>query len=69
MMIRPMKARLLLPIAVAAMLSAGSGAAERRGITEKDLFRFVWVADPQITDMPRGAGVPGTKPEDIAKLR
>ena len=54
-MIRPRKARLLLTIAVAGVLSAGSGAAERRGITEKDLFSFVWVADPQIA--PDGSQV------------
>ncbi len=39
--------------AVAALIIAGAIAvprtAERRGITEKDLFRFVWVADPQIS--------------------
>lgn len=29
-------------------LAAGPSGAERRAITEKDLFKFVWVADPQI---------------------
>jgi len=44
-----MHARLWLPVAIAVViLSAGSRAAERRGITDKDLFSFVWVADPQI---------------------
>ena len=37
------------------ILSAGSGTAERRGITEKDLFSFVWVADPQMA--PDGSQV------------
>ncbi len=31
------------------LLPAGSPAAEKRPITETDLFRFVWVADPQIS--------------------
>src|SRR5262245_54221491 len=30
-------------------------AAEKRGITEQDLFRFVWIADPQIS--PDGSRV------------
>src|SRR5438093_11819431 len=55
-MIGPMHSRLLLPIAIAVgILSAGSGTAERRGITEKDLFAFVWVADPQMA--PDGSQV------------
>jgi dipeptidyl aminopeptidase/acylaminoacyl peptidase len=41
-----------------ALLSSPTGwthAAERRGITEKDLFKFVWVADPRIA--PDGSQV------------
>jgi dipeptidyl aminopeptidase/acylaminoacyl peptidase len=34
---------------------AGASAAERRDITEKDLFSFVWVADPQMS--PDGSRV------------
>jgi dipeptidyl aminopeptidase/acylaminoacyl peptidase len=35
---------------VAAILVTGQpAAAQRRGITEKDLFKFVWIADPQIS--------------------
>ncbi len=39
--------RLLIVVAVAA-LAAVSAAADRRPITETDLFKFVWIADPQI---------------------
>jgi dipeptidyl aminopeptidase/acylaminoacyl peptidase len=34
---------------------AAPAAAQKRGITEKDLFKFVWVADPQIS--PDGSQV------------
>ena len=55
-MIRPMHARLLLPIAIAVVIaSVGSRAAVRRAIAEKDLFSFVWVADPEIA--PDGSQV------------
>ena len=55
-MIRPMHARLLLAIAISVVItSAGSGTAGRRGIVEKDLFSFVWVADPEIA--PDGSQV------------
>ena len=48
-MIRPMKSRLLLPVAIAVLIpSVGSGVGVRRGMAEKDLFSFVWVADPEI---------------------
>src|SRR5262245_28579304 len=43
---------------VAAFLAAATipaAAADRRGITETDLFKFVWVADPQIS--PDGSQV------------
>jgi dipeptidyl aminopeptidase/acylaminoacyl peptidase len=36
-------------------LAGGGSAAQKRGITEMDLFKFVWVADPQIS--PDGARV------------
>jgi dipeptidyl aminopeptidase/acylaminoacyl peptidase len=45
----------LLTIVAMAMLVAAPSAADRRGITEKDLFKFVWVADPQIS--PDGSQV------------
>jgi dipeptidyl aminopeptidase/acylaminoacyl peptidase len=41
--------RVLAPLAVAAFVIALPSAADRRGITEKDLFKFVWVGDPQIS--------------------
>jgi dipeptidyl aminopeptidase/acylaminoacyl peptidase len=37
------------------VLMAHPGAQQRRPITEKDLFRFVWVADPQMA--PDGAAI------------
>src|SRR5262249_41404465 len=40
---------LVLALAVAACLPAVSHGADKRTITETDLFRFVWVADPQIS--------------------
>jgi dipeptidyl aminopeptidase/acylaminoacyl peptidase len=45
------------PIVVAVVLAcaAAPAAAQKRGITEKDLFKFVWVADPQIS--PDGSHV------------
>jgi dipeptidyl aminopeptidase/acylaminoacyl peptidase len=36
-------------VLVATALLAAPAAAQKRGITEKDLFKFVWVADPQIS--------------------
>ena len=55
-MIRPMKSRLLLPVVIAVLIpSVGSGVGVRRGMTEKDLFSFVWIADPQIS--PDGSQV------------
>ena len=42
-------------IAVCFALLPGVVAAQRRAITEKDLFKFVWVADPQIS--PDGSRV------------
>ncbi len=45
--------------AVSALLcclaSASSAAAEKRGITEKDLFDFIWIGDVQVS--PDGARV------------
>src|SRR5262245_21872818 len=40
---------------VAAAWTSAPAAADRRGITETDLFKFVWVADPQIS--PDGSQV------------
>ena len=53
-----MNSRRLSTLAVAACLCAAGTvprAAERRAITEKDLFKFVWIADPQIS--PDGSQV------------
>jgi dipeptidyl aminopeptidase/acylaminoacyl peptidase len=36
-------------VAAAVAVAAGAGAAEKRLITETDLFRFVWIGDPQIS--------------------
>ena len=47
--------RFTVTVAAAVLLAAGLPAAERRPITEKDLFAFVWIADPQIA--PDGSQV------------
>ena len=48
-----MNARPFRRAALAVLIVAGTVAlprtAERRPITDKDLFKFVWVADPQIS--------------------
>jgi len=44
-----------LPCLILAALISSSQAAEKRVITEQDLFRFVWIADPQIS--PDGSRV------------
>ncbi len=49
-----MKSRLLL-VFVSITLLTGSAFAQKRNITEKDLFNFVWIADPQVT--PDGARI------------
>jgi dipeptidyl aminopeptidase/acylaminoacyl peptidase len=41
--------------ALCVLLAAALMAAERRSITEKDIFKFVWIADPQIS--PDGSRV------------
>jgi dipeptidyl aminopeptidase/acylaminoacyl peptidase len=41
--------------ALFAFMAAAPALAQKRGITEKDLFKFVWVADPQIS--PDGSQV------------
>jgi dipeptidyl aminopeptidase/acylaminoacyl peptidase len=46
---------LAILLAIALNLSALSLAADKRGITETDLFKFVWIADPQIS--PDGSQV------------
>jgi dipeptidyl aminopeptidase/acylaminoacyl peptidase len=48
------RAGVLAALACSAWI-AGPVAAERRPITEKDLFKFIWIADPQIA--PDGAQV------------
>jgi dipeptidyl aminopeptidase/acylaminoacyl peptidase len=45
----------LFVIAFISLLALGGRAAEKRGITEKDLFEFVWIGDPQIS--PDGSRV------------
>ena len=53
-----MNSRRLSILAVAACLCAAGTlprAAERRAITEQDLFKFIWIADPQIS--PDGSQV------------
>jgi dipeptidyl aminopeptidase/acylaminoacyl peptidase len=46
----------LIGVAAAGILAAAApSAVERRGVTEKDLFKFVWIADPQIA--PDGSQV------------
>ncbi|MGH9345904.1 MAG: hypothetical protein ACRD26_01445, partial [Vicinamibacterales bacterium] len=49
------RSRHALAVLVAIALAAVPAAAQKRGITEKDLFTFVWVADPQIA--PDGSQV------------
>ena len=46
----------LLPIVIAIVVSVGTPAfAQKRHITEKDLFNFVWIGDPQVS--PDGSRV------------
>src|SRR6202140_1403569 len=40
---------LFLLLLLAAAITSSEAAAEKRNITEKDLFNFVWVGDPQIS--------------------
>ena len=47
--------RTALALVVIACTATLPRAAERRAMTEKDLFKFVWVADPQIS--PDGSHV------------
>jgi dipeptidyl aminopeptidase/acylaminoacyl peptidase len=47
--------RRVLVVAVGLILVAGFAAAQKRPITEKDLFRFQWIGDPQIS--PDGSQV------------
>src|SRR5215212_2666578 len=49
-----MRRTFIVVLAVAA-LSTGSRAQSKRSITEQDLFKFTWVADPQIS--PDGSTV------------
>jgi dipeptidyl aminopeptidase/acylaminoacyl peptidase len=46
--VSPALATLIVTSAVIGAAAVRPFAAERRSITEKDLFKFVWVADPQI---------------------
>ena len=47
--------RLLLLFSIAGVAITTNGAAEKRNITEKDLFNFVWIGDAQVS--PDGARV------------
>ena len=49
------RTRLIIGIGIALLTASGPRAAQPRGITEQDLFKFVWVADPQIS--PDGSRV------------
>ncbi len=51
---RPKVSTILLCLFLFTPIS-NSSAADRRPITEEDLFRFVWIADPQIS--PDGSRV------------
>ena len=46
---------LVLPLVLAAITPTASSAQARRPITELDLFKFKWAADPQIS--PNGSQV------------
>jgi dipeptidyl aminopeptidase/acylaminoacyl peptidase len=46
---------LVVVLLAAAFFTRSTPAAEKRGITEKDLFDFVWIGDPQVS--PDGARV------------
>ncbi|HJZ79240.1 MAG TPA: hypothetical protein VKD91_02810, partial [Pyrinomonadaceae bacterium] len=43
-----MKPRLMLVLVSIALL-AGQAFAQKRNISEKDLFSFTWIADPQVS--------------------
>ena len=45
----------LILFALALFIPIASQSADKRGITEKDLFDFVWIGDPQIS--PDGSRV------------
>src|SRR5689334_9978110 len=47
--------RVVAAVAVVMVGAAGPRAADKRPITEKDLFKFTWIADPQIS--PDGSTV------------
>ena len=49
------RSRHIAALALLALVAAAPAFAQKRGITEKDLFTFVWVADPQIS--PDGSQV------------
>jgi dipeptidyl aminopeptidase/acylaminoacyl peptidase len=54
-MTRPAWRRIAIVIAVLGVMTARPALAQRRPIAEKDLFKFVWIADPQIS--PDGSQV------------
>ena len=52
---KPVRVRQIVVLAALTLVAAASAAAQKRDITEKDLLKFVWVADPQIS--PDGSQV------------
>ena len=52
---KAVRVRQIVVLAALTLLAAASAAAQKRDITEKDLLKFVWVADPQIS--PDGSQV------------
>ena len=58
MLLRHRSARVVLTVIVVSVFSifaTAAWSADKRLITEKDIFKFVWVADPQIS--PDGSQV------------
>ncbi len=59
--------RTLLTLFVVLTAASGSLLAQKRNITEKDLWDFVWVGDPQVSpDGSRAAFVRVTVAENVA---
>ena len=49
----PNHLRRLVLFASFSFIQIASPAGDKRGITEKDLFDFLWIGDPQISPMDR----------------
>ena len=52
---RPIARTLVIAVVLAVFATTSPGAAAKRSITETDLYKFTWIADPQIS--PDGATV------------